>query len=276
MTPPSGFKFVDAPHVIGPADDGKYMALFFVRDGRVLVTRSSDGSFGDCSGGNWRWIAPEGAQEPSQVAKPKPRRWGPWEEVATWEEANSGVVNNDADQRAVLVEVSESLWRAMGHKREWGLARFDHYVRYVGEGASMQQDAECEMPKPKPPEGYEFCSWKEAERGGYNVGRRGLYRDHSGKWRCDLWLNFPDVVAEGRLLWLRKVAKPEPRRWSSPDGSVVYEEVDRFEDADYAGVFGGEVLRTRMMGDESAWYIQTVMGGSFTDKWVRRVLGGDR
>lgn len=96
-------------------------------------------------------------------------------------------------------------------------ARFDHYARYVGEGASMQQDADCEIPKPEP-----------------------------------------------------------PRRWSSPDGSVVYEEVERFEDADYAGVFGGEVLRTRMMGDESAWYIQTVMGGSFTDKWVRRVLGGER
>jgi hypothetical protein len=68
-----------------------------------------------------------------KVAKPEPRRWGPWEEVATWEEASSGIVSNDADQRAVLVEVSESLWRVMGHKREWGLARFDHYVRHVGE-----------------------------------------------------------------------------------------------------------------------------------------------
>ena len=67
------------------------------------------------------------------LPKPEPRRWGPWEEVATWKEASSGIVNNDADQRAVLVEVSESLWRVMGYKREWGLARFDYYVRYVGE-----------------------------------------------------------------------------------------------------------------------------------------------
>jgi hypothetical protein len=69
---------------------------------------------------------------------------------------------------------------------------------------------------------------------------------------------------------------PPRRRWSSPDGSVIYEEVERFEDADYAGVFGGEVIRTHLMGDENGWYVHAVSNGSYTDKWVRRVLGGER
>jgi hypothetical protein len=90
-------------------------------------------------------------------------------------------------------------------------------------------------------------------------------------------LRLPDAVAEGRLLWMRKVAKPEPRRWSSPDGKVVYEEVERFEDADYAGTWDGAVTRTGIFENTEEWFVMltTVPDGSGL-AWVRRVFGGER
>jgi len=427
MTPPRGFKFVDKPYVIGPSDDGKYMAPFYTPDGRLLVARGSDGIGAFIHvGGDWRWIAPEGAQEPSQAQRLEElerrlnhavRRLGIDFHVGDWgrninehlhrlekriEEVAGGVRDledrvSDAEEReeeppkrahepsqAAKPEPEDASTRQDAWDQVSDLAQLaQNTPPERREGSSLRRavlldrqrtQADCEKPKPTPPEGYEFCTWEEAERDGEDEETRlGLYRGPSGEWQNDYWCN--DPIDKCRLLWLRKAVKPEPRRWSSPgapkdnaereprvwrargevqralvdepglvveepggkrftfnrdrgfvyvvdgelgdasrmdhcfapwaevlpkpelrhwsspdgsvvyeeverwsspDGKVVYEEVERFEDADYAGVFGGEVIRTHLMGDASGWYVHAVSNGSYTDKWVRRVFGGER